>query len=206
MHNAPTCDKLCSLFEAQCQTRAFLQPDAIPHGEVRLADRAIGYMRGQAEKVSLGACRAFMIRPAPEWFAWAAQAMEFTCTHYDLRLLTNETWGELWGYTDNSLVWGTLDTLDTVPQNSLLWHQLRAALCGIPSGQVDPDYHQREGHGGRCESAVEKKSAATHCPDGMPHLLTRKHGASNAYCTMCGAFSTVTPSRSRKEPSHAEKC
>ena len=182
----PTCGTLYRLFEEQCPTLAFLQPAAIPHGDVRLADRALGHMRGQAEKVYLGACQAFMIRPAADWLGWAMDAMVFTCHHYHLRAKVCLGWKEIWGYTENSLVQLMMDTMASEPENSPVWHELRGALCGIPHQCIDTRYHERAGFGMRCEPDAEQESEATHCPNGTPHLPTRKRGAANAFCTLCG--------------------
>ena len=147
----PTCGTLYRLFEEQCPFLAFLHPAAIPHGDVRLADRALGHMRGQAEKVYLGACCAFMIRPASDWFAWAQAAMTYTCEHYGLVLHIARDEGELWGRTADSIAKHAMDALEKEPKNTETWHALRAELCGIPREQLDTEYHQRAGWGTRCE-------------------------------------------------------
>ena len=147
----PTCGTLYRLFEEQCPSLEFLHPSAIPHGDVRLADRALGHMRGQAEKVYLGACSAFMIRPADDWFGWAVEAMMFTCRHYGLSLSLSTAAGEVWGYADSSLVQYILEAIATEPPTSPIWHHLRGALCGIPCANVDQEYHLRADWGTRCE-------------------------------------------------------
>lgn len=153
--SAPTCGALYRLFEEQCQTLFFLQPGAIPHGDVRLADRAIGHMRGQAEKVFLGACRALMIRPASDWFTWACEAMLFTCNHYGMQLYIARDEGELWGCANFSVLQHVHATLKREEKDSPAWHLLRGRLCGIPASMLDQEYHQREGYGQRCEPESE---------------------------------------------------
>ena len=150
----PTCGILYRLFEEQCQTCFFLRPDAIPHGDVRMADRSIGHMRGQAEKVFLGACMAFMIRPGPDWWGWALLAMEFTCEHYGLAHYVSAHEGELWGCQSWLVQQRVHETLLGERKNSPAWHQLRGSLCGIPTAQLDLSYHQRDGYGRRCEPSL----------------------------------------------------
>lgn len=145
-----TCGMLYRAFEEQCQTISFLQSSAIPHGDVRLADRAIGHMRGQAEKVYLGACQAFMVRPAQDWFGWATLAMEYVCVHYCLEMVYGPLVKELWGCASADIAEDVSRLLTYGNPNTRLWHTKRAAWCGIP--HVDIHYHQREGYSNRCET------------------------------------------------------
>ena len=146
---ALTCGDLYRTFEEACASWPCLQPTNIPHGHIRLADRAVGHMRGQAEKVYLGACKAFMIRPAADWFQWAIDAMTMVCIHYHLHLAIDTTHGEIWGCKDTA-TYQTLRTLQThVEVNSAHWHGIRARLCGVET--VDMYYHERHGYGQRCE-------------------------------------------------------
>lgn len=112
---------------------------------------AVGFMAGQAEKVILGACQAFMIRPAPDWWTWAKEAMALTCTHYGMKLYIARDEGELWGCANFSVLQRVHATLKREEKNSPRWHQLRGTLCGIPASILDQNYHQREGYGARCE-------------------------------------------------------
>lgn len=149
MTTLPTCGELYRSFEEECESWPCLQPANIPHGNVRLADRAVGHMRGQAEKVYLGACSAFMIRPAEDWWGWSVEAMALVCLHYGLRLYADAESGEVWGCKDEIVV-TQLETLrHHVQVNSSLWHGRRAWLCGVE--KVDVYYHKREGYGQRCE-------------------------------------------------------
>ncbi len=148
-----TCGELSRQFEEKCQTAYFLQPDVIPHGDVRVADRSLGHMRGQAEKVYLHACPAFMIRPAEDWWCWAVTAMTFTTHHYGLALVTLHEVKELWGCTGTATLAAIL-RLSTEEPNTPHWHTTRAHLCGIPPERVDWDYHTRAGYQVRCEPEV----------------------------------------------------
>ena len=144
----PTCGKLFRTFMDACVTLTCLKPDFIPHGDVRTADRAIGFAMGQAEKVYLGACPAFMIRPAPDWMDWADAAMAVVCGHYGLRLLRQE--GEFWGFREEHIE-DVVRSLQGIEAQSTAWHATRAWLCGIPLEEVDHAYHEREGYHARCE-------------------------------------------------------
>ena len=112
---------------------------------------AVGFMAGQAEKVLLGACKAFMIRPAPDWWAWAKEAMMLVCAHYGMNLYISRDEGELWGCGNFSVLQHVHATLKCEEKNSPGWHQLRGILCGIPASALDQEYHQREGYEQRCE-------------------------------------------------------
>ena len=151
MKQTETCGMLYRRFEEQCSHREFLHPAAIPHGDVRLADRALGHMRGQAEKVYLGACQAFMVRPAPDWWDWALPAMGFVCTHYRLCLYIADNVGELWGCASETILMRVHRVLVGENKDTPGWHQLRGWLCGIPSERLDGNYHDRDGYGERCE-------------------------------------------------------
>lgn len=120
----------------------------------------VGFTAGQAEKVASGACRAFMIRPAPAWREWAREQMAFACDHYGLEVMPYEHEGvlELWACQREWLpmLWTAL----TQPHNSPTFHYQRARLCGIPVQDIDPEYHLREGHGTQCEVEMTPQQAA----------------------------------------------
>ena len=151
-----TCGSLYRAFEEACPSLGFLQPSAIPHGDVRLADRAIGHMRGQAEKVYLGACQAFMIRPAKDWGVWATLAMEYVCGHYGLTMLSSTTHGELWGCASPRIAAHVGHILKTEMPNGAWWHRRRGQLCGVKRQRIDTLYHEREGYGERCEPEMRQ--------------------------------------------------
>ena len=112
---------------------------------------ALGTMSGQAEKVALGACRAFMVRPAPEWLEWTIEAMELICGHYGLRMFTDLPRGEVWGCADTVVLEDVQHCASALEENGHLWHMTRARLCGIPENRVDVQYHERNGYLARCE-------------------------------------------------------
>jgi hypothetical protein len=106
-------------------------------------------MQGEASKVALGACSAFMVRPAPDWWAWSLEAMTLICGHYGLLVHAHAAQGEIWGVRPE---WQERlsDTL-MQPTNSPAWHRARGMLCGIPPSQIDIHYHERATYGVRCE-------------------------------------------------------
>ena len=122
--------------------------------DILYACYALGRMSGQAEKVSLHACRAFMIRPAPVWLKWALQAMQLIAAdHYGLTVLEHGPLGELWGVHPD---WAPLCTTAlALPYPSPQAHQLRGRLCGIPLDAIDHDYHLRQGTGAHSEPGTE---------------------------------------------------
>lgn len=119
------------------------------HDSQALAAYWIGRCSGQAEKVQIGAARAFQIRPAPAWMDWARQAMELICQHYGLSCCVHIQRGELWGV--HPLWEGLWAQAMMVPYPSPLAHRLRGRLCGIPADQIDASYHLREGTGVHAE-------------------------------------------------------
>lgn len=123
--------------------------DKAPAEQLPFACFALGTMQGQAEKVALGACRMFLIRPAPEWYAWALEAMHYICTHYGLLVIENATPREIWG-VHPAWRW-VANRAQATLYPSADAHYLRAQLCGIPPSQIDLHYHERESHGQRCE-------------------------------------------------------
>ena len=147
-----TCGELYRRFHALLDAAEWMRPDALPHGDVRTADRAVGFMQGQAEKVASGACRACMVRPAPDWRAWAERALMAVCRHYDLGLRTLfHADMELWAFDRSPATQALIVHLHALRQHSPESHALRALLCGIPVDRVDVCYHERAGHGRRCE-------------------------------------------------------
>lgn len=130
--------------------------DAAP--DVPFGTYAMGFMAGQAEKVASGACYAFMVRPATDWWAWTLVAMDHICAHYGLTVEMDEQQGEIWGCADACVKKQLAILRATVPINSPVWHSERGRLCGIASSNIDIYYHRRPGHRTRCE------------PDDSPHL------------------------------------
>ena len=187
-HPEPTCGALFATFQAACERQPWLQPDAIPHGQVRFADRALGHMQGQAEKVASGACYAFMIRPGADWWRWAHAAMLFVCGHYGLNFYSEKPYGELWAYRELWVCDHLTELYAFVAPNSPLWHVMRADLCGIR--EVDIRYHQRSTFGQRCEpdpQQTEEKNGGTTGENGVQfgHNSTPSAGAGHTSETTC---------------------
>lgn len=151
----PTCGELCRTLAESLLKHPLL--DAAPDRD--FACFAMGFASGQAEKVYNGACPAFMIRPAPDWYAWAWEMMCIVCTHYDLGVVQYVATGEIWayGYTDGETQEDIHMMLTHLVHNDPRWHEMRARLCGIPKERVDTQYHKRTGYQVRCEP-VEKST------------------------------------------------
>jgi hypothetical protein len=110
---------------------------------------SLGSMQGEASKVALGACAAFMVRPAPDWWDWSQQAMQLICDHYGLLLHADPRQGEIWGVRPEWL--GPLEHALSQPVNGPDWHRERGMLCGIRPSEIDLHYHTRDTYGVRCE-------------------------------------------------------
>ena len=108
----------------------------------RLANQSIcepdfwaGFVAGQAEKVWLGAVPAAMFRPSADERSKRLEQVAVTQAEYGLcvTLLADEIW-----IHQPSYVIGDWQSFE---RNSLEYHALRAAACGI--ADVDPRYHER---------------------------------------------------------------
>ena len=111
---------------------------------------AAGFVSGEAEKVYLGACSAAMFRPSQDRMGMLSEIVEDVCQRYGLVSFDGGR-GELW-ICRNMDVWEALREMHAmVPANSEEWHRRRAELCGIPLGEVDVNFHERAGHGERCD-------------------------------------------------------
>jgi hypothetical protein len=111
---------------------------------------AAGFVSGQAEKVYLGACRAAMFRPSQDRHAMLLEIVKDVTERYGLLFVDDVgEKKEIWICRSEwaNYVLGLINT----PENSELWHQRRAFLCGIPHKEIDPEFHLREGHGERCD-------------------------------------------------------
>lgn len=111
---------------------------------------AAGFVNGQAEKVYLGACRAAMFRPSQERSGMLLTLAEEAARRYGLALVSyvgrhNEVW--LCRHFHAPDVIGLRD----IEEDSPLWHERRAWLCGVPPDEVDREFHKRTGHGERCD-------------------------------------------------------
>ena len=104
---------------------------------------ALGHALGNAEKVWLGACPAFMIRPKEEHYLDAVKRIETICAAYSLnfRRLTTSRGTELWVCSTSNL--HLVERLYQIKENSSEWHLVRGLLCGVPIGQIDYSFHER---------------------------------------------------------------
>ena len=108
----------------------------------RNRDFAAGFVAGQAEKVYLGACLAAMFRPgSPEGMELLREVADRICAQYGL--VHVRVMAELWICRPESRT--EVETLVGVEPNSSLWHCRRARLCGVPSEEVDLQFHLRKG-------------------------------------------------------------
>ena len=118
---------------------------------------APGFVCGQCEKVFSGACQAAMFRPSLEYRYMVLRAVHVSCDVYGLLWDTLGPLGagEIWVRRLEGLVetrWQELCAmLADGRENTPGWHQLRAAMCGIPADRVDLAYHERKGSGKRCD-------------------------------------------------------
>ncbi len=110
---------------------------------------AAGFAAGQAEKIYLGACSASMCRPSPERVDSMREIVKKVASIYGLFVTEIQcTYGiEIWMCKFE----GTIDELLNVSENSSEWHTRRGLLCGVPAHQIDHFFHQRTGHGERCD-------------------------------------------------------
>lgn len=125
-------------------------------GEVSLF--AAGFVHGQAEKVYLGACEGAMFRPSPECRKATLAAVREAAGLYglDWALLGND---ELWLFACTSTAREKFrclrELLRTGQVNTRNWHHVRGALCGVPEGEIDEHFHEREGYGEPCDRPQE---------------------------------------------------
>ncbi len=111
-----------------------------------------GHMTGQAEKIYLGACAAAMFRPSTEYSAWALQAAVYLSGLYGLQVnvfARDEIKDEIWLHRAEHE--GGIRSLQSEEYNSPAWHYLRGLLCGVPLGQIDPEFHLRSGFMEPCD-------------------------------------------------------
>ena len=84
--------------------------------------------------------------------------------YYGLLITVNAVDGEIWGCADIAAHDALLIALQA-PRNSPEWHHARAQVCGIPTDRIDTHYHERAGHGTRCEPAL-RGDATSGQPEG----------------------------------------
>lgn len=108
---------------------------------------AAGFVVGQTEKVFLGACRAAMFRPAREDRWLILDTLE------SIREIYNIDWqgvgeDEIWIFRahDSETCDDICDMNSShIARDSASWHLLRADLCGVPTREVDVNFHERFG-------------------------------------------------------------
>lgn len=108
---------------------------------------AIGFWYGQAEKVFLNACKAAMFRPSLERNPWALETLREIADHYGLVtvIIEYENMTELW--ITKPINRTEVEAIIDVSANSEAWHVRRGLLCGIPTNEIDPIFHLRQGYG-----------------------------------------------------------
>src|SRR5688572_26875112 len=94
---------------------------ADPHNAVLLF--SAGHMCGQAEKIYLGACKAAMFCPSPEYHRWAFNAALYLSKVYGLQVSVfdnTEIADEIWLHTAESS--SMLGLLSRAEVNTPEWH------------------------------------------------------------------------------------
>lgn len=113
---------------------------------------AAGFVSGEAEKIFLGACSAAMFRPSEEWHDTVMGIVDDVSSRYGLFVeeLPTSRGVEIW-LCLSPAVQLSIRMLPTLGENSPEWHQRRGLLCGIPSHQIDYQFHKRSGFGEPCD-------------------------------------------------------
>lgn len=114
---------------------------------------AAGFISGQAEKV-YGACRGVMFRPSPDWAARLLEVVRDVAARYGLivRLAARQN-REIWLLRDEAAA-ALLEEAEELGVPVERFHLLRGALVGVPIEEIDLLFHERAGHGERCEPAA----------------------------------------------------
>lgn len=129
-----------------------------------------GFVSGQAEKVYLGAADAAMLRPSSEQVVRLRGIVDDVAERYQL-VVVDITYPYPGGPNEPTILrelWlcRTQDVADDVyglpnmRPNSPEFHGRRARLCGVPSLEVDYEFHRRRGSGVPCDIIEEQ-------PDGV---------------------------------------
>ena len=124
--------------------------EATGFGHHDLVIFAKGHMCGQAEKVHIGACRGAMFRPSEEHYKWLLAYAGETAENYGLHVVCLDD--EIWLARDNPTVETLVRLGETVEENSSEWHEIRAAICGVPQDEVDRTFHLRVGSGEKADA------------------------------------------------------
>lgn len=112
---------------------------------------AAGFVNGQAEKVYIGACRAAMFRPSEGNWSMVARLATEAAERYGLRFSTMCDVGEIWILQEHPGVLACFAGLAETEVNSPEWHEIRGWLCGVPTGEIDFEFHKRKGFGESCD-------------------------------------------------------
>lgn len=100
-----------------------------------------GVIVGHAEKLTIGACRAFMLRPNPCDLPLVIKLLAELKELYGLKWLLFMS--ELWASKqDSPLVEWNADW-QAEARDSPAWHRKRGRLVGIPDYLIDEEYHKR---------------------------------------------------------------
>ena len=117
---------------------------------------AVGMVTGNAEKVYLGACKACMFRPGSSaGLAFLLFAVHAVCETYHLEFEVekfSEELTEIWVFRPDNHEY--VKRLHDHEVNSRAWHRYRAMLCGVPSGEVDTEFHLRRGAGDNVDGRI----------------------------------------------------
>lgn len=105
---------------------------------------AVGYYTGQMEKVFIGACRYCMFRPDPEDREELSEVINLLAGCFDLKVFCFYDENEYWVCKSSHA--SLFQDMMGAKFNSGEFHRLRAIMCGIDRRDIDPKYHEREGH------------------------------------------------------------
>lgn len=117
-----------------------------------------GHLTGQAEKVWLGSCTAFMVRSSnignkeecQEIDARLSARVHVICSIFslDCRVIKTERGDEYWVFRRDK--WQLLSLLSKLSPDSEAAHFIRGTLCGVPPGELDLKFHERYGDSDGC--------------------------------------------------------
>lgn len=102
-----------------------------------------GHLVGQSEKVYLGACIAAMFRPGKSLQARFMHRMVVTCEIYGLGWMPLGTsrGTEFWIFRPRHEA--DVVNLALLEENSPDAHAWRGHLCGVPTAEIDREFHVR---------------------------------------------------------------
>ena len=102
-----------------------------------------GHLVGQAEKVWLGACSAFMCRPTEDEFAAFIIRVKIVSGIYGLiwSILDTTKGREIWVYKENTTP--LINILRLHNGDNPTGHFIRGILCGVPTCDIDVAFHTR---------------------------------------------------------------